>query len=266
MGAIRTTDFIFNGQKLSDLGFYVVEMSTGQTKHNFGRSRTIETAESIGTERNIKKINHNTISGTITIARVDKARSVIAITDSEADSLNYWLFSPNNYQELITLVNGKEHLIYYLIFTSCEFSHFNNGVGYYTLSYELDGDHAYGVTEVTEVIVSDDNGKTVYITLNDSVGDYYPDIEFHAEGDSFKIVNHTLDERVEFKNLTTTGYRNGRVYGENMMFMVSLEDSKLNMREKSNKHFLKLKRGRNRVSFIGRGTYKIYVQPRKALH
>ena len=248
MGAIRTTDFIFNGQKLSDLGFYVVEMSTGQTKHNFGRSRTIETAESIGTERNIKKINHNTISGTIT------------------DSLNYWLFAPKNYQELITLVDGKEHLIYYLIFTSGEFTHFENGVGYYTLSYELDSDHAYGVTEVTEVTVTNDNGKTVYITLNDSVDDYYPDIEFHVEGDSFKVVNHTLDERVEFKNLTTSGYRNGRVYGENMMFMVSLEDPKLNMREKSNKHFLKLKRGRNRVSFIGVGSYKIYVQPRKALH
>ena len=248
MGAIRTTDFIFNGQKLSDLGFYVVEMSTGQTKHNFGRSRTIETAESIGTERNIKKINHNTISGTI------------------ADSLNYWLFAPKNYQELITLVDGKEHLIYYLIFTSGEFTHFENGVGYYTLSYELDSDHAYGVTEVTEVTVTNDNGKTVYITLNDSVDDYYPDIEFHVEGDSFKVVNHTLDERVEFKNLTTSGYRNGRVYGENMMFMVSLEDPKLNMREKSNKHFLKLKRGRNRVSFIGVGSYKIYVQPRKALH
>lgn len=266
MGAIRTTDFIFNGQKLSDLGFYVVEMSTGQTKHNFGRSRTIETAESIGTERNIKKINHNTISGTITIAKVDKSRNVVAITDSDADSLNYWLFAPKNYQELITLVDGKEHLIYYLIFTSGEFTHFENGVGYYTLSYELDSDHAYGVTEVTEVTVTNDNGKTVYITLNDSVDDYYPDIEFHVEGDSFKVVNHTLDERVEFKNLTTSGYRNGRVYGENMMFMVSLEDPKLNMREKSNKHFLKLKRGRNRVSFIGVGSYKIYVQPRKALH
>ena len=49
------------------------------------------------------------------------------------------------------------------------------------------------------------------------------------------------------------------------MFVVSESDSTLNMREKSNKKFLRLKYGRNKLTFKGNGSYKIYVQPKIAL-
>ena len=266
MGFLRADDFVFNGQKLSEFGFRVVEINQTEATQSFGLNRSIETVEAIGGERNINRVTQNSEAQTVTIAKLDENNNVMNISEEEMTELNRWLFSPTNFKELITLVDDEENLLYYVIFTSSDYTYYGEGHGYLTLTFELDGNHAYGITEETSVVVETSASATVYIDLKDNISTYYyPDIEFSVTGDSFSISNDTIGETIEFTGLSSQSYRSGRIYGEGLMFVVSESDSTLNMREKSNKKFLRLKYGRNKLTFKGNGSYKIYVQPKIAL-
>lgn len=264
MAQLRAEDFIFDGKKLSSFGYSIVEVD--QSTQSIGIDRSIETVESIGGEYNITKINQNVGTYTITICKINDWGVVQPITQNDLKEINRWLFKPKNYKELIALNGGQGDLVYYVIFTGAELTYFQNDVGYIELTFETDSNHAYGKVKETTVQVAQGQTGVVYLDLEDNISDYYYlDVEFTVTGNSFSITNETLGETMTFTNLTTDAYRKGRVYGDGMMFAVSLTDSTLNMREKSNKVFLRLVQGQNKITITGSGNYKFYIEPKIAL-
>lgn len=264
MAQLRADDFIYDGKKLSSFGYKIIEVD--QSAQEVGINRSIETVESIGGEYNITKIKQEVGTYMITIAKVDIWGIVQPITQNDLKEINRWLFKPKNYKELVALNNGQGDLVYYAIFTNSEFTYFQNNMGYITLTFQTDGNHAYGQTQEKVIPVRQGESRVVYLDLQDNISDYYYlDVEFTTTEDSFSITNETLGETMTFSNLTTDAYRKGRVYGEGMMFVISLVDPKLNMREKSNKVFLRLTQGRNKLIITGSGIYKFYIEPKVAL-
>ena len=181
------------------------------------------------------------------------------------DRLNLWLFNPKNYRPLMPLVGGEQgEIVYYALFTSANATYLNGDIGYLSLTFVTDGNHAYGVTQETTIEV--ETKKTFYLTLLDNISDYYyVDVDIEARGNEVSITNDTLGDSMRFDDLTTEEYRNIRVYGQDMMFMVSKLDPKLNIREKSNKTFLRLKYGKNKITINGAGTYKFLIEPKIAI-
>ena len=59
--------------------------------------------------------------------------------------------------------------------------------------------------------------------------------------------------------------RHGIVYGDGIMTMVSLSDNEFNLRKKSNKKFIRLQNGENKIQITGNGTFIIKVQPKISL-
>ena len=129
MGFLRADDFVFNGQKLSEFGFRVVEVNQTEATQSFGLNRSIETVEAIGGERNINRVTQNSEAQTVTIAKLDENNNVMNISEEEMTELNRWLFSPTNFKELITLVDDEENLLYYVIFTSSDYTYYGEGHG-----------------------------------------------------------------------------------------------------------------------------------------
>ena len=103
------------------------------------------------------------------------------------------------------------------------------------------------------------------IPLENNVGNYYyPDIEFNVTGNSFTIENKTTNETMSFTGLDSSCQK-GIIYGDGMMTMVSLSNNKVNLRQKSNRKFIRLQNGNNTIKITGNGTFTIKVQPKISL-
>ena len=265
MAQLRANDFVYDGKKLSDFGFQVVETDTGNTTQVVGANRTLTTTNTLGGESLITEIKQTNGSFEIKICKMNKYQEVQPITPHDMDRLNLWLFNPKNYRPLMPLVDGEQgEIVYYALFTSANATYLNGDIGYLSLTFVTDGNHAYGVTQETTIEV--ETKKTFYLTLLDNISDYYyVDVDIEARGNEVSITNDTLGDSMRFDDLTTEEYRNIRVYGQDMMFMVSKLDPKLNIREKSNKTFLRLKYGKNKITINGAGTYKFLIEPKIAI-
>lgn len=263
MAQLRTNDFTFNSTKLSSFGFQVVTIGSGNNTRKVGLSRTITKAEGVGGEYYIEKVGQNVETIEIVITKTDQRNNALEITQDDLDKLNNWLFSPTDYKELIA-TEENDGIVYYGMFIEAVQTHYAGGVGYISLKFELDSNHAYGVIETITKTV--EGTTSFYIDLKDNISEeFFPDVEFNVtNGNSFSIVNETLGITMEFNNLDGAT-KQGRIYGENMMFMISLTDKEANMRAKSNRTFLKLKQGRNRITVNGTGTFKFIIQPKIAL-
>lgn len=259
----RTDDFTFNSVSLSSFGFKVVNPNASDNTREVGLNRSLSKQTGIGGSYVVDSITQNAPTFPIHISKISDNGEPLEITRNDIYKLNKWLFSPINYKELIA-TDESGSITYFGMFTSATQTYYDNGVGYITLQFELDSNHGYGIIEETEKIVM--GSETFYLNLEDNVSEYYyPDIEFAlSSGTSFSISNDTLGEVMEFTNLTSDSNR-GRVYGQDMMFVVSLVDDTINMREKSNRKFLKLRQGRNKITITGNGTFKFIVQPKVAL-
>ena len=265
---LRTNDFQFNGKKLSELEiqggkFVVVNTSESNKTRKIGLTRSLTTEEGIVGNRIVTKIDETTLTITIIISKFDYNNEPTTITDNDLKILTTWLFSPVNYKELIAL-DEEADIIYYGMFTDGEQTYLNKlNQGYITLTFELDSNHAYGreVQYTKEV-----NGTLeINIPFEDNIRDYYyPDIEFNVTGNSFTIKNITMNETMEFTNLDDS-CRHGIVYGDGIMTMVSLSDNEFNLRKKSNKKFIRLQNGDNKIQITGNGTFIIKVQPKISL-
>ena len=148
------------------------------------------------------------------------------------------------------------------MFTDGEQTYLNKAnQGYITLTFQLDGGHAYGQIEK----ITKSGGSIFTIDFKNNVGEYYyPDIEFNVSGSSFSIENTTLGEKIEFNNLDAS-CRKGVIYGEGIMTIISSTDATVNMREKSNRKFLRLKNGANVIKIIESGTFTFHIQPKISL-
>ena len=265
---LRTNDFQFDGKKLSELEiqggkFVVVNTSESNKTRKIGLTRSLTTEEGIVGNKTITGIDETVLTITIIISKFDYNNEPTTITDNDLKALTTWLFSPVNYKELIAL-DEEADIIYYGMFTDGEQTYLNKlNQGYITLTFELDGNHAYGreVQYTKEV-----NGTLeINIPFEDNIRDYYyPDIEFNVTGNSFTIKNITMNETMEFTNLDDS-CRHGIIYGDGIMTMVNLSDNEFNLRKKSNKKFIRLQNGNNKIQITGNGTFIIKVQPKISL-
>lgn len=265
---LRTNDFQFDGKKLSELEiqggkFVVVNTSESNNTRKIGLTRSLTTEEGVIGNKTIAKIDETALTMTIIISKFDSKDEPTTITDNDLKILTSWLFSPVNYKELIAL-DEEADIIYYGMFTDGEQTYLNKlNQGYITLTFQLDSNHAYG-REVQ--YVKSVNGTVEFdIPFEDNVREYYyPDIEFNVTRNSFSIKNITMNETMEFTNLDSS-CRHGIIYGDGIMTMISLSDNTVNLREKSNKKFIRLQNGNNKIQIIGNGTFTIKVQPKISL-
>ena len=120
-----------------------------------------------------------------------------------------------------------------------------SGQGVITLNMRLSSPHAYSPIMLDSVRCSEEKIFDVYngSTYDDFI---YPDIEIKMlQGNSIKIENVITGQVLEFTNLDNNEHI--YIYNDNMKQMVSKLDRKKNVYSKSNKEFLKLPYGRNRI-------------------
>ena len=262
---LRTNDFQFNGKKLSELEiqggkFVVVNTSESNNTRKIGLTRSLTTGEGVIGNKTITGIDESALTMTIIVSKFNGDEPA-TITDNDLEVLTTWLFSPVNYKELVAL-DEEANIVYYGMFTDGEQTYLNKAnQGYITLTFQLDSGHAYG--QIKKITKS--GGSTFIIDFKNNVGKYYyPDIEFNVSGSSFSIENMTLGERIEFNNLDAN-CRRGIIYGEGIMTMISSTDATVNMREKSNRKFLRLQNGANVIKITGSGTFTFHIQPKISL-
>ena len=260
---LRTNDFKFNGKKLSDFGFTVVSTSSASNTRKIGLNRSLNTVEGVRGNKVVNSVTANVLSFSIVISKLDDYGVPMSITDKDLEKLTTWLFSPTNYEEFVAL-DEEANIIYYGMFTDGEQTYLNNNnEGYITLQFETDGNCGYEPTVAYRYGV--EVARTFILPMGGNMEEYYhPDIEFDVEDNAFVIENVTLGEKIEFKELDAT-CKKGIIYGEGIMTMVSLTDATVNMREKSNRKFLRLQRGDNEIRITGRGTYTFTIQPKVSL-
>lgn len=265
---LRTNDFQFNGKKLSELEiqggkFVVVNTSESNNTRKVGLTRSLTIEEGVVGNKTITKIDETILTITIIISKFNYEDEPETITDDDLKTLTTWLFSPVNYKELKAL-DEKADIIYYGMFIDGEQTYLNKlNQGYITLTFQLDSNHAYG--EEIEYVKAVNGTVEFNIPFEDNVREYYyPDIEFDVAGNSFSIKNVTMDETMEFTGLDSS-CQHGIIYGDGIMTMVSISDNRVNLRQKSNKKFLRLQNGDNTIQITGNGTFTIKVQPKISL-
>ena len=257
---LRTDDFRFDNRNLSDFGFKVVNVQNSTNTRKIGLARTLTTEDGVIGNKVIQSIAETQGQFTIVISKFNEDK-IAPITDEDLKQITTWLFSPTDYKELIA-IDEESNIIYYGMFIDGEQTYVtDDNRGYITLTFMLDSNHAYGQIEK----ITKSGGSTFIIDFKNNVGEYYyPDIEFNVSGSSFSIENTTLGERIEFNNLDAN-CREGIIYGEGIMTMISSTDATVNMREKSNRKFLRLQNGANVIKITGSGTFTFHIQPKISL-
>ena len=259
---LRTDDFRFNNKNLSDFGFKVVNVDSSTNTRKIGLTRSLTTVDGLIGNKVIESISETQAQFTIVISKFDGDR-IAPITNEDLKQITTWLFKPTDYKELIA-IDEESNIIYYGMFIDGEQTYVtDDNRGYITLTFQLDSNHAYG-EEVHYVKAV--NGKVEFvIPFEDNVRNYYyPDIEFNVTGNSFSIKNVTMNETMTFTGLDSS-CQHGIIYGDGIMTMVSVTNNEVNLRQKSNKKFIRLQNGNNRIQITGNGTFTIKVQPKISL-
>lgn len=161
-------------------------------------------------------------------------------------------FTEIELSELTRILCKKEYkvfecggLVYYVIFTQGSLWRVGSGQGVITLNMRLSSPHAYSPIMLNPVRCVEEKEFDVYnkSTYDDFI---YPDIEIKMlKGNNIIIENVTTGQIVKFEGLDFGEHI--YVYNDNMKQMVSKLDSKKNIYSKSNKEFLKLPYGRNKI-------------------
>ena len=259
---LRTDDFRFDNRNLSDFGFKVVNVQNSTNTRKIGLARTLTTEDGVIGNKVIQSIAETQGQFTIVVSKFNEDK-IAPITDEDLKQITTWLFSPTDYKELIA-IDEESNIIYYGMFIDGEQTYVtDDNRGYITLTFMLDSNHAYG-QEVKYVKAV--NGTVEFnIPFEDNVRNYYyPDIEFNVTGNSFTIENTTMNETMSFTSLDSSCQK-GIIYGDGMMTMVSLSNNKVNLRQKSNRKFIRLQNGNNTIKITGNGTFTIKVQPKISL-
>ena len=161
-------------------------------------------------------------------------------------------FTEIELSELTRILCKKEYkafecggLVYYVIFTQGSLWRVGSRQGVLTLNMRLSSPHAYSPIMLDSVRCIDEKQFDVYnkSTYDDFI---YPDIEIKMlKGNNITIENVITGQIVKFEGLDDGEHI--YVYNDNMKQMVSKLDSKKNIYSKSNKEFLKLPYGRNKI-------------------
>lgn len=219
--------------------YMICTKGNGDLTSQFGVNRSINEEDGVGNIPVFYGVKDECPTFEMSITKVSNKDGVEPFTDSEL-------------MELTRILCKKEYkpfecggLVYYVIFTQGSLWRVGSGEGVITLNMRLSSPHAYSPIMLDSVRCSEEKIFDVYnkSTYDDFI---YPDIEIKMlQGNSIKIENIITGQVLEFTNLDNNEHI--YIYNDNMKQMVSKLDRKKNVYSKSNKEFLKLPYGRNRI-------------------
>lgn len=263
MAQFRHTKFSFDGVSCDEFGLIMVNVGGGEMTRQIGLQRSLSLSENSYGKFSFDEISTETPTFTITLLKCSKNYDPQPITQEEIFKINNWLFKTKEFKPFISQDNPS--IVYYGMFVGGNLWQNENNEGYLEVQFQLNAPHAYGVMQKIAKQVSGE--KEFSIICKDNVNGYsLPDFEFHLQdGETeFKVENLTTGQVMSYSNLDSKS-RKGYLYNEGCQHTVSLIDSTINMRPKSNGNFLKLKYGNNNIKITGNGTFIIYEQPKVAL-
>ena len=233
----RNLWFRFNG--FDSRGRYMIcTKDNGDMISQFGINRSINEEEGVSSVPVFYGIKEECPSFEMSITKVTDDR-IAPFTDIELAELTR-ILCKKEYKPLE--IGG---LVYYVIFTQGSLWRVGSGQGVITLNMRLSSPHAYSPIMLNSVRCVEEKEFDVYSksTYDDFI---YPDIEIKMlKGNNIIIENVTTGQIVKFEGLDSGEHI--YVYNDNMKQMVSKLDSKKNIYSKSNKEFLKLPYGRNKI-------------------
>ncbi|EGT3606896.1 hypothetical protein FKF97_10865 [Clostridium perfringens] len=192
----------------------------------------------------------------VTLMKMNEWNRPIPYGEKELSDICNWLFK-REYKPFVSWDNPG--VVYYVIFIKGEGFENCAKEGYLNLEMRLSAPHAYSRLLTDEYHVL--SQKTVYINNDSDIQDFiYPDIEFEMLDDCTDLIieNLTIGEKMEFNNLEKG--EKIKVYNDGLKDMLSLVDRSRNIFEKSNKYFIKLVYGRNRIRITGKCKIKFITQ------
>ena len=233
----RNSWFRFNGFDSKDK-YMICTKGNGDLTSQFGVNRSINEEDGVGDVPVFYGVKDECPTLEMSITKI--------VNDEIAP------FTEIELSELTRILCKKEYkafecggLVYYVIFTQGSLWRVGSGQGVITLNMRLSSPHAYSPIMLDSVRCSEEKIFDVYngSTYDDFI---YPDIEIKMlQGNSIKIENVITGQVLEFTNLDNNEHI--YIYNDNMKQMVSKLDRKKNVYSKSNKEFLKLPYGRNRI-------------------
>lgn len=237
----RNLWFRFNGFDSRDR-YMICTRGSGDRTTQFGADRSINEEEGVGNIPIFYGIKDDCPTLEVSITKV-KNGNVTSFTDMELIELTRILFK-KEYKPF-----ECDGLVYYVIFTKGSNWRVGSGEGVITLNMRLSSPHAWSPIMMNSIRCINEKVFDVY---NKSTYDeyIYPDVEIKmlGESSSIEIINLTTGQSVEFNNLDKGEHI--YIYNDQMKQMVSKLNSKKNIYSKSNKEFLRLCYGRNRIKII----------------
>lgn len=234
----RNRWFRFNGFDSTNR-YMICTKGSGDLTSQFGVNRSINEEDGVGNIPVFYGVKDECPTFEMSITKVSNKDGIEPFTDSELT-------------ELTRILCKKEYkafecggLVYYVVFTQGSLWRVGSGEGVITLNMRLSSPHAYSPIMLDSVRCVKEKEFDVYnkSTYDDFI---YPDIEIKMlQGNNISIENVTTGQIVEFTNLDNNEHI--YVYNDNMKQMVSKLDTKKNIYSKSNKEFLKLIYGKNKI-------------------
>lgn len=258
----RSLYFQFDGVNSKEKHLKLITVDGKDREFLFGVDQEIIEEESSGEVPLFLGVKRKCPTIPVTLMKMNEWNKPIPYGERELPDICNWLFK-KEYRPFVSWDNpGK---VYYIIFTKGKGFENCAKEGYLNLEMRLSAPFAYSrqLKDEYEVI----GEKTININNDSDVEDFiYPDVEFEMLNESRDLVieNLTLGEKMEFHNLELN--EKIRIYNDGLKDMVSLVDKKRNIFKKSNKCFMKLIYGRNRIRIIGECKIKFITQYALALN
>ena len=249
--------FEFDGRKSKDKKLKMIIIDNKSEDDKFGVEQEVieedngtDTPLFLGVKRKPQTLK-------IAIMKMDKFNNPLSYTDRELEEICRWLFK-KEYRPFIPWDNTG--MVYYVIFTKGT-DFFNCAKeGYINLEMRLNAPYGYSRLLNNEYTVMGE--KTIDIYNRSDIDNFiYPDIEFELKDDNTDLVIKNLslsNEIMEFNNLTPNDHI--MIYNEGLKDMMSLQDKSRNIFQCSNKKFIKLQYGLNRIQIKGKCKIKFTYQ------
>lgn len=200
-----STDFMYDGQYLSDYGFIIAQITTSDTKTviNEGSVITFEKASSnFGKKYSLLSAKYDGVyTTTFDICKNPDLNDDFEITSDEFRDLMRWLNRREYLQFCFIPDKGEETEKYYDAFFNVEKIIVKDYLIGLHLTVETNSAMGYGQEQSIKYTVSDTSAIFSLADMSDDIGYTYPDvtIEILRSGD-LSIYNHTWQENTSIKN------------------------------------------------------------------
>ena len=244
MTQFDSLNIIVNGYDLfSRLGLksYTIKNTSDKL---YGVTRSMETQDSLNDEVYLTNFKNTRPTLDVELAKVDNWGNTATFTDNDLDELARILFA----QKVCKLEAGS--LIYYGSFIDGTNWRNPNNEGFVCLKYELVSPYAYTVIYTDKKVIT--SNKIIEIMNKSNVYDYsYLDVEIKQLGTSpIKIENITTGESIKINNIMLN--EEVTVLSEyKEIFSSTNLDKNMFKNIEYNKHFLRMRYGKNRIKVTG---------------